>query len=329
MTTARGAWLKFIIVIIVLEIIVIILLGYRAYEKLLKGKVLGVTQVAVIKKQNLIFPQNDQLKYFYEPKPNTDNVIEEEWLGYKAQNTINSDALNERFEYSPFKSPGVFRIVILGDSETFGIFVNTADNYSERLEDLLNRELRCNNINKFEVINLGAPGYDIQYSVHRFKTRGDKYQPDLVIWRVIDNDFQDYIEGIEARMAEYASQTNPAGSAVKEQTNQETISLYLKAGQEMWDKYGEEAIKELQYGELLNFMNQHKYPLLLFTPRNTAEKYKKLLHQTAQSRLFAYFFEGLDSYDKLADTHPSPLGHQQIAEELFGYLINQKIIPCR
>jgi len=104
------------------------------------------------------------------------------WLGYTPAYTINSDTLNDGSEYQIQKPKDTYRIMTLGDSFTFGFYVNTYDSYPETLERLLN-EQPCNN--KFEVLNLGLPGYDIRQSLERFKRRGSKYNPDLVIWFLV------------------------------------------------------------------------------------------------------------------------------------------------
>ena len=75
------------------------------------------------------------------------------------------------------------------------MFVNTKDNWSKKLEDILNKNLsKCNKINKFEVINLGEYGYDIQYSVERYKIRRQKYKPHLILWFLKNDDFEEINE---------------------------------------------------------------------------------------------------------------------------------------
>ena len=56
------------------------------------------------------------------------------------------------------KNKDTFRIITLGDSFTFGMYINTKDNWTELLEDKLNSDMGCKNISMFEVINLGVGG---------------------------------------------------------------------------------------------------------------------------------------------------------------------------
>lgn len=139
----RITLLSFIVSELIL-VFIIIILGVKIYY-LFKDKIMGIQYVTVLKKEDLIFDdKNKVLKYFYEPKANKLNNNSPEWLGYKVVNTINKDSLNERYDYTLDKPDGIYRIITLGDSLTFGLYVNTKDNYSEVLEDLLNNRLLCN-----------------------------------------------------------------------------------------------------------------------------------------------------------------------------------------
>jgi len=196
--------------LIIAELIAIFLLGTKAYNKQNNTAMI----VNPIKKEQLLFSNGGILEHFYESVPN--KVIEEQWEDRVVTYTINSDTLNERFEYTVDKPKDTFRIISLGDSWTYGLGVDTQYNYSEVLEDLLNNNLRCKNFKKFEVINLGLYGYDIEYSVERFRVRGQKYNPDLIVWFVRNDDFG-YQKFLNARIEFYESKfgTRPdVGSSV-------------------------------------------------------------------------------------------------------------------
>jgi len=65
------------------------------------------------------------------------------------------------------------KIVVLGDSFTFGVGVNDNETYSSCLETLLK--------NKFAVINLGVPAYNTSQEVEFFLREGVRYNPRIVI----------------------------------------------------------------------------------------------------------------------------------------------------
>ncbi|VVA44121.1 conserved hypothetical protein [Candidatus Roizmanbacteria bacterium] len=152
----------FFLVIIMLQLITIFYFGV----KIIRNKSQGII-VTPIKKDAVVKGISSKLKYFYINNPDT--TIEDivPWTKEIVKYTINSDGLNETTNYLVDKPTNVFRIVTLGDSFTFGQFINTVDNWTELIEDKL-QNLICKNISKFEVINLGTEDYDIQYSVEKF-----------------------------------------------------------------------------------------------------------------------------------------------------------------
>jgi lysophospholipase L1-like esterase len=99
---------------------------------------------------------------------------------------INSLGLRDR-EFSPAKPPGVYRILVLGDSTTFGWGVSLDDTASKILE----RELNAHPppaYQRFEVINAGTGNYDTVQEVELYKTQGRELHPDLVILVYFIND---------------------------------------------------------------------------------------------------------------------------------------------
>jgi len=103
----------------------------------------------------------------------------------------NSIGLRDR-EY-PEHDLAHFRILVLGDSFTFGIGVNLEDTYLKVLEKRLNEEYPGK---KFEVINCGVPGVGTDYEYHFLKDIGIRFKPDLVlVGFFIGNDVSDTIFG--------------------------------------------------------------------------------------------------------------------------------------
>jgi len=88
---------------------------------------------------------------------------------------INSKGLRDR-DYAYRKPPGVKRILVLGDSYTWGYGVRNDEVYTEVLERRFEQEGR-----KWEVINSGVSGYGTDQEYLWFRTEGVKYQPDLVV----------------------------------------------------------------------------------------------------------------------------------------------------
>lgn len=85
---------------------------------------------------------------------------------------INSYGFRDR-NYKLEKREGIQRIIVLGDSVTFGTGMELDDIYTEKLEELFNR-----NSMRVEVLNLSLPGYDTLAEVNMLEKIGILFKPD-------------------------------------------------------------------------------------------------------------------------------------------------------
>lgn len=83
------------------------------------------------------------------------------------------------------KPPGITRVVMLGDSLTFGWGVPLKNTVSDRLEVLLNEN---GSEKKFEVINAGIGNTNTEMQVARFLADEVKFSPDIVVLNYFIND---------------------------------------------------------------------------------------------------------------------------------------------
>ncbi len=97
----------------------------------------------------------------------------------------NSQGWRGSREYGP-KRPGACRVLLLGDSFTYGWGVNDDQTFAHHLEQYL----RQRNL-PAEVINAGCPGKGTDYELKVFQTRGVQLHPDLTVLCFFPNDFQD------------------------------------------------------------------------------------------------------------------------------------------
>jgi hypothetical protein len=84
----------------------------------------------------------------------------------------NSKGFRGKTEYPYQRTPGKQRIVVLGDSFTFGEEVSDDETYAHDLEATLSNA---------EVLNLGVQGYGQDQMALYLKEEGIKYHPDIVI----------------------------------------------------------------------------------------------------------------------------------------------------
>jgi len=103
------------------------------------------------------------------------------------QATYTVDTEAHGFRTAPFsetKRPGVFRILCLGDSSTFGMNVEAADAYPQ----VLDRLLETARPGRFEVLNLGTVGFSSRQGIELLRREALQYDPDLVIFAYGSND---------------------------------------------------------------------------------------------------------------------------------------------
>ena len=109
-------------------------------------------------------------------KPNYNDIwAQVETMPYNV--TTNSQGLRMNYDLTfPKEKP---RVLILGDSFTFGTYLHNHNTYPSLLQ---------NRIESMEIINAGMNGYTIYMELDLFRERAKYIEPDIVILQVIDND---------------------------------------------------------------------------------------------------------------------------------------------
>lgn len=323
---------SFLIVIEIILIATIIFLGRKiliSYQDNVKGM-----QIVKIDKKYLDFSQvnteNRQLKYFYEPKTDSVETWNPEWLGYEVKNMINKDSLNERYDYTVGKEKDTYRIITLGDSFTFGMYVKTADNYSEILEDMLNKQLECNGITRFDVINLGVYGYDLEYTVERFMKRGIKYDPDLVILLINEWTITDINEVILPERLEIEENGIPN---TKWRNNEIVYYSWELAKNKLYRNITNADILKYRLNNLIR-LKSYSGNFLLFSLSPLSQYDNFISDFVSHNSNYNFYNKLVPTYWKysifrLSDNHPSELGHKIIAQNIISYLTNTYLDNCK
>ncbi len=89
--------------------------------------------------------------------------------------------------WRPEPKPGVFRIAVAGDSTTMGSGVEEQDRYSDQLERLLNAQ---GSPWRYETINTGLSGLNIEQGVKRLERMLAHYRASLLVFGVSPNDIE-------------------------------------------------------------------------------------------------------------------------------------------
>jgi len=143
----------------------------------------GILRLTWDRNLNPTVMQGFGLSIFYEPdaeirwrpKPNLQAVD----IRFDAPFTTNSRGLRGRKEYTPIALPGVKRIVVLGDSFTWGYGV---------ADDEVFAEVLASKLSNTEVINLGVSGHALRHELRYLDREGMRYHPCVVVVALCMND---------------------------------------------------------------------------------------------------------------------------------------------
>lgn len=118
------------------------------------------------------------LRIFWNP-PYLDPKYQRNDLKWISENvSLNKFGYRDR-EYNLKKNDSVFRIYCLGDSYTYGWYINNVeDSWPKQLEKQLKEKYPDQ---KIEVINAAKPGFNLGMEINRFKAEGILFNPDLVL----------------------------------------------------------------------------------------------------------------------------------------------------
>lgn len=101
----------------------------------------------------------------------------QEEMEFRVPVRVNSAGLRD-VEHTPAKPPGVFRVLVLGDSFIEALQVRLEDTFGRRLE----QELQAlSGTARYEVISLGVSGYGTASEFLAYREMGRRYDPDLVL----------------------------------------------------------------------------------------------------------------------------------------------------
>lgn len=121
------------------------------------------------------------------PKPNAEGIYA--MSDSKTQIEINSKGIRDK-SYDYKKPEGIKRIVVLGDSFTWGYGVEEKNIFTEILEDELFKNI--------QVINMGVSGYGSDQELLFLEEEGIMYNPDLVVVAFyVGNDITNNINSIQ------------------------------------------------------------------------------------------------------------------------------------
>lgn len=135
------------------------------------------------------------VNYFLETRKYFSDMISDEFVFYRHEPNTNRTYQKANISFNSYGLRGseinknkktAIRLLLLGDSVTFGWGVDQEEIFPEVLEKLLN----YNSPTKTEVINAGVGGYNTYQEVQYFLREGIYFNPDMVVLIFVDNDFE-------------------------------------------------------------------------------------------------------------------------------------------
>lgn len=315
---------RLILVIIVGVEILVGSLCLFAYKKYIDHQ--RQIKVAIISEKTIIKDVGSSYKHYWELKPNTIELEQPDWLPYQAKYTYNSDGLNDVDEYPIEKqTSNTYRIITLGDSWTFGHYINSSKNWPELLESKLNNSSFCSG-KKIEVINLGMKGFDIPFIVERYLRLGKKYNPDLVIWLENGTGLRRYNE----RTFDLINECEQKKPQEKVSTG---IDVLKRNFHSCWESAETQMVSELTYSKLVSIFTEKLDSFFESVQPNSFYEFilDRAIQNKSQEETIDFWqkryqanyitnFGDLDSNMFLLDGHPNESGHQFIANHIEQYL---------
>lgn len=265
---------------------------------------------------------------------------------------INSFGMRDR-EFTPAKPAGVYRVLVLGDSVAFGWAVRSEDTFSKQLERSLNLKKPAGY--QFEVLNTGTRGYNTYQELRLLEEVGLQFSPDLVVLVYVNNDAEP-IEKQAGLIDPRHAWLVRAKDFVKEHSylyaffrKNFEVARHQVTPQKFSERYVDQFLKDnpgwqASYGalrELKALSDSKGFHLLLavcpqFENLLPGQSYPKPYQRIHEQVLTAADELHIDTLDLLAELrgqdpeklkattndsyHPSPYGHQLIAEAIQRYL---------
>lgn len=232
-------------------------------------------------------------------------------------------------EFSTEKEPDVRRIIVVGDSITFGWRLPVDQVYPKVLEGMLNAEKAggC----RYEVYNMGVGGYDAGQELELVRAKVLKYRPDVLVVGYCDND---NLRGMDGGLWWHFWRGPSA-----------FLSLVRLKSMLVMEKLRGKDLVQTSYESLAVWSKQTGVPVVVVVfpiGPDPQRQYRKIFADN-RARLFtslgfrvvypeeAFEKAGLENVFYPDDSlHPNGTGHRMVAEMLDHCLVENKLLaPCR
>lgn len=263
-------------------------------------------------------------------------------------------------EFSVAKSADVFRVLVVGDSYTFGEGVERIDDlYPEILERELNAHAAAGGRPRYEVLNVSGVYWEVDDYLDAISDPGLSYGPDLIVVGMYINDIEDrsiprpVIETLPERLVNwhwrlqrlshksylYWYSVIPYSQRKHKEFWFDFVEGYVDPESSHWKRF------EGYYASIVRLARRNGVPLVvavfpylvdLDDSHRFISTYERLADFARANGASAIdFFPVLREYDLsqlragMTRWLPSEVAHQIIAEELYRHLERHELVPTR
>jgi lysophospholipase L1-like esterase len=273
------------------------------------------------------------------------------WNDRPAQYYLPESAANLRDRNYPSPKPAnTFRIVVVGDSFTFGPNMQYEDTFPKRLEHWLNLNTEQK---KVEVINLGTPGHSTRHEVEQVSKAIKELEADFIILEITLNDAELQPMDKKAQKAKFGApylkkplfkHWKSARFFLQRLHNTQTHRLYIEYFNDLFNNNTtfnefDSALGKIADLAKTSSASSKSVPLKavifpLFSFPMDQDKYPFVnLHSIIHTSLGKYGIEYLDLFDSYQnipsirlevipgkDPHPNEIAHRIAAESIYQWL---------
>ncbi len=276
-----------------------------------------------------------------------ESVIKSPDVGYKLKPFINYQAksggdfsrLNsEGFRDDEFNSAAKYKILVLGDSCSFGIGIeSTHEIYSSLLEKKLNNHLKSSNLNAaVEVYNTGTPSYSVFQGLMTYEALKNKTQWDFVVvmfgWNAPTQIFKLKNLGLDSINYEKVSRVKEFFRQLKSYSVLKAIIQNISGIEKLQNNWEKIALEKLVESALKNKTNVVLLPLV-YAPGNFTKEYIKRIKRINKTRKDVannYNVNYVESLSKIKlakgnpknwvdNIHFGTRGHEIVSDHLFNF----------
>jgi len=261
-------------------------------------------------------------------------------------------------------APTMFRILCLGDSVTYGTGVSNQETFPNQLEAMLQQ--RAGSLMPIDVINAGVSAYNIRNIRAQLQGTIDAFRPNVVVYTFVENDLDDSLSAVPSGDLIFYDPAKPLDAAFiygsfaphwmmqKKRLDDAAGGLGIMNRYNQWRNAVPDIApplglgghhearsrwawigRELQAMRDLCLQRGASFSVMIFGTRNHSEPVNRKCIQICNSLgipvcstlpVFDHHTY-MAEYSLGYDSHCNPLGCRMMADRVFSFLEDQKVLP--